>query len=71
MATDYTLENQTVTLNEDLQILYYILSDLEDYDRCTKEGKQDVADRVLILCYRLETDLKEVKANIDKIITMR
>lgn len=63
---DYTLENQTVTLCEDLQILHYLLTDLEEYDNYTEAHKEETRYRVQTLCYRLEKDLTEVKENIEK-----
>lgn len=67
---DYTLEEQTVTICEDLEILHYILAEFEEYDnyRHTHEQDNDIRHRIQTLCYRLEKDLKDIKNNIGKVI---
>ena len=67
---DYTLEDQTVTLNEDLQIMHYILEEFEEFDRYEhgKQRRDEIRNRIQVLCYRIEKDLHEVKQNIEKVI---
>ena len=68
MENRHLLEEQAVTLDMDLYTLHYILEDLEKYMNLTKN--KDLVKRVLFLCYRLDSDIRTIKENIEKVANL-
>lgn len=68
MENRHLLEEQAVTLDMDLYTLHYILEDLEKYMNLTKN--KDLVKRVLFLCYRLDSDIRAIKENIEKVANL-